>query len=1109
MTNETLTLSSYHHGDRIYEGKSCNVFKGRLKNHLTFVAIKKFSNKLKDRVVRETTALTMIPPHPHIIKHLSFHETHNHNWIVNEYCAGGSLDNVITTDSDEFPISRDVLAKWAVELLSALSHLHSHQYVYSNLTPDNIIFDVDSSLILSDFGNAHLISSPFTSLSKIPKYSSYVAPEVIAGQEPSFSSDLWSLGVLLFHGAIGHSNFLEIPSISESNHVIRSKIVNHSDDFSDFVVNLLQSDPNRRLSWSGVLSHPFLCKLTHNISSPHVIESNATCHSDDVADDVTNKFLIDIQKLLKLPIDFVATSLITTTVHPGDIPLDPHFPPDFKQRNDLLLNWIESLAKSFESSDFKEKIRICRLISRHTKESEVVASEIARSRIFSVLIDFLLTCKNLGLIIRSMETMAVIVRFSPQLSFLPESLSKLIDHVIYLISFSCPNCNGDASPVSNDLLLQRRLGVALLGELAYYLVYSRTENLGEIFDQNAKLWIKNILSNLIALLLKYVDTSDCTQDSFRLKKNTCHQCLDDQSVLLTIRSIGNVINLIGDLYLIVDNPLLISSLCFIASNSPQALHKSASLVTLSRILVFFPSCFLKIRCLLPPLVSLSLKNLHSTTPVSSLLSIYVYSLLNFNHKDQELAIIRTKERVVNCILQFSQGDDVWTRGKCLLIMSLLILPTLKEQINQSEVIDFDLRCLLFLANRGLFEILDKNLVLEPGKEIPDVSVFAVDNHLESEKFYLKFSSVLLFSVVKAAVSSSLDGFMSSFSLILTSSRHPPLSDFLSLVNTASVVEKSLSTSDSIKKSIITSSFLDRLSTMIPFLIFSNQIVYSDVEEQEKYSNAILAIKKSLLKSCELISSCLFIIESFPVSIISFVLKSFIGVLINSCKISDEFLNKNVAPLLLKCTTEMVFYLFKKDLKKNLNNSGENFSQRKDILIAFLDLMVPSCQELFPALFDNTSCVGSAIKFCGLLSQISTEFCKIFVNNEVISRCLVFLSIKSNNCTLHNFRFISSILGYLPQNRFTLFQECSVGLSLVAVVGFVASNLNNPQIHAFSSVVCSILQTLLVFFEKYSDNSNLIQLFKELDDDLFFSSLPFFCDDDDLLENCNRVVTSLR
>lgn len=127
-------------------------------------------------------------------------------FIAMEYLDGKSLQwylkqHVTFTVQDMVDI--------AMQILQGLYAAHSLGILHNDLTPDNVIArQVDKKWIIKiiDFGVAKLNSSDFLTRGDIFGKPCYMAPEAADGK-PSVQSDLYSLGVILFHLVEGNPPF--------------------------------------------------------------------------------------------------------------------------------------------------------------------------------------------------------------------------------------------------------------------------------------------------------------------------------------------------------------------------------------------------------------------------------------------------------------------------------------------------------------------------------------------------------------------------------------------------------------------------------------------------------------------------------------------------------------------------------------------------------------------------------------------------------------------------------------------------------------------------------------------------------------------------------------
>ena len=112
-------------------------------------------------------------------------------------------------------ISREILTEEeAGEILSqvtsALQFAHDHDIIHRDIKPSNILFanDIDFHVYLADFGLAKTMTagSDITQTGFLIGTPEYMAPELIDKPE-SVSTDLYSLGILLYHMLTGQPPF--------------------------------------------------------------------------------------------------------------------------------------------------------------------------------------------------------------------------------------------------------------------------------------------------------------------------------------------------------------------------------------------------------------------------------------------------------------------------------------------------------------------------------------------------------------------------------------------------------------------------------------------------------------------------------------------------------------------------------------------------------------------------------------------------------------------------------------------------------------------------------------------------------------------------------------
>ncbi|XP_033068047.1 serine/threonine-protein kinase ULK4 isoform X5 [Trachypithecus francoisi] len=272
--------------EEIGRGSKTVVYKGRRKGTINFVAIL-CTDKCKRPEITNWVRLTHEIKHKNIVTFHEWYETSNHLWLVVELCTGGSLKTVIAQDEN---LPEDVVREFGIDLITGLHHLHKLGILFCDISPGKILLEGPGTLKFSNFCLAKVEGEnleEFFALvaaeegggdsgedvlkksmkSRVKGSPIYTAPEVVRGADFSISSDLWSLGCLLYEMFSGKPPFFS-ESISELTEKILcedplppipkdSSRPKASSDFINLLNGLLQRDPQKRLTWTRLLQHSF------------------------------------------------------------------------------------------------------------------------------------------------------------------------------------------------------------------------------------------------------------------------------------------------------------------------------------------------------------------------------------------------------------------------------------------------------------------------------------------------------------------------------------------------------------------------------------------------------------------------------------------------------------------------------------------------------------------------------------------------------------------------------------------------------------------------------------------------------------------------------------
>jgi beta-lactam-binding protein with PASTA domain/predicted Ser/Thr protein kinase len=125
-------------------------------------------------------------------------------YIAMEYLPGRTLKAVIT---EEAPLDPVRAIDIAIQILKAARFAHRRGIVHRDLKPHNVIVDDAGDAKVTDFGIARAGASDMTETGSIMGTAQYLSPEQAQGHSVTQSSDLYSVGVVLYEMLTGRVPF--------------------------------------------------------------------------------------------------------------------------------------------------------------------------------------------------------------------------------------------------------------------------------------------------------------------------------------------------------------------------------------------------------------------------------------------------------------------------------------------------------------------------------------------------------------------------------------------------------------------------------------------------------------------------------------------------------------------------------------------------------------------------------------------------------------------------------------------------------------------------------------------------------------------------------------
>src|SRR3954469_15344715 len=214
----TTLEGRYRIVERLAAGGMGVVYKGVLVAIGKPVAVKFLHDALSlipdvvKRFQREATAMSKLA-HPNLVSVLVSGLDRGTPYLVMDFVSGKSLAEVLA----EGPMPATRAAGLARQILAGVRHAHGMHVVHRDLKPDNILLldGVEGDFVkILDFGLAKVLRGEDSAASQLTNTGfamgtpGYMSPEQARGTEADERSDLYGVGVILYHMVTGRKPFI-------------------------------------------------------------------------------------------------------------------------------------------------------------------------------------------------------------------------------------------------------------------------------------------------------------------------------------------------------------------------------------------------------------------------------------------------------------------------------------------------------------------------------------------------------------------------------------------------------------------------------------------------------------------------------------------------------------------------------------------------------------------------------------------------------------------------------------------------------------------------------------------------------------------------------------
>jgi eukaryotic-like serine/threonine-protein kinase len=209
VADNTLVDSRYRILRRIGSGGMADVYCAEDTHLGRQVALKVLHRRFAqdqefvERFRREASAAAGLQ-HPNVVGVFDRGRHDGTYYIAMEHLPGRTLKEIV---GSEAPLAQERVVDFGLQILQAAGFAHRHGVIHRDFKPHNVIVDEHAHAKVTDFGIARAGASEMTETGSIMGTAQYLSPEQAQGHAVTATSDLYSIGVMLYEMLAGRLPF--------------------------------------------------------------------------------------------------------------------------------------------------------------------------------------------------------------------------------------------------------------------------------------------------------------------------------------------------------------------------------------------------------------------------------------------------------------------------------------------------------------------------------------------------------------------------------------------------------------------------------------------------------------------------------------------------------------------------------------------------------------------------------------------------------------------------------------------------------------------------------------------------------------------------------------
>ncbi|GAP40502.1 serine/threonine-protein kinase [Flexilinea flocculi] len=268
MRNHSYLANHFHQIRYLTAGGLADIFLANVKNSDQIVVIKKLKDIFRNdekrwNKFRNEAVLQSCVNHPNVVRILDYFEIDGQQYIIQEYVEGITLWNLLQTSKKNHP---DLVKSIGLQICCGVAAVHRSEIIHCDIKPLNFLITINHILKLTDFGEARKAVPADNSMDEEIVWGSplYMSPELSDGIYPKKTTDVYSIGIILYQIFVGKLPFFsnDAEEVIRMHHEMNASLPSDVNPpihpyLEKIILKSIEKNPSNRFSDAEELLHEY------------------------------------------------------------------------------------------------------------------------------------------------------------------------------------------------------------------------------------------------------------------------------------------------------------------------------------------------------------------------------------------------------------------------------------------------------------------------------------------------------------------------------------------------------------------------------------------------------------------------------------------------------------------------------------------------------------------------------------------------------------------------------------------------------------------------------------------------------------------------------------